>query len=133
MRAIKDTGNTLALAYDVNDSVGVIDSLSPHNEFFTEFECFYDRAFVLKRTPGQALDYVAICSPNHLHHPHMTAAMRLGCDVICEKPLVPSVELLDDLALVSAKPGDGSGISCNFAITRQLLIFRKQKSCFCII
>jgi len=105
MRAIKDTGNTLALAYDINDSVGIIDSLSPRSEFFTEFECFYDRAFALKRTPGQALDYVAICSPNHLHHPHMTAAMRLGCDVICEKPLVPSVELLDDLALVERETG----------------------------
>jgi len=105
MRAIKDTGHILALAYDVNDSVGIIDSLSPHSEFFTEFECFYDRAFALKRTPEKALDYIAVCSPNHLHHPHMTAAMRLGCDVICEKPLVPTTALLDDLALVERETG----------------------------
>ena len=29
MRAIKDTGNRLSAAYDVNDSVGIIDSLAP--------------------------------------------------------------------------------------------------------
>ena len=38
MRAIKDTGNHLAVAYDINDSVGIIDSISPQSEFFTEFE-----------------------------------------------------------------------------------------------
>ena len=35
MRAIKDTGNHLAVAYDINDSVGIIDSISPQSEFFT--------------------------------------------------------------------------------------------------
>ena len=29
MRAIRDTGNHLSVAYDVNDSVGVIDSIAP--------------------------------------------------------------------------------------------------------
>ncbi|KXU38669.1 oxidoreductase [Ventosimonas gracilis] len=105
MRAIKDTGNTLVCAYDINDSVGIIDSLSPHSEFFTEFECFYDYAWRLKRQPERALDIVSICSPNHLHHPHITAGLRLGCDVICEKPLVPSAALLDDLALVERETG----------------------------
>ena len=51
MRAIKDTGNELACAYDINDSVGIIDSLSPQSEFFTEFERFYDHAWRLKRDP----------------------------------------------------------------------------------
>jgi len=105
MRAIKETGNQLVCAYDINDSVGIIDSLSPQSEFFTEFECFYDYACRLKRHNNRALDYVSICSPNHLHHPHITAGLRLGCDVICEKPLVPSVALLDDLALVERETG----------------------------
>lgn len=84
MRAIKDTGNELACAYDINDSVGIIDSLSPQSEFFTEFERFYDHAWRLKRDPATALDIVSVCSPNYLHHPHITAGLRLGCDVICE-------------------------------------------------
>lgn len=105
MRAIKDTGNTLVSAYDINDSVGIIDSISPDSEFFTEFERFYDHAWGLKREAGGALDYVAVCSPNYLHQSHITAGLRLGSDVICEKPLVPSPADLDELARVEAETG----------------------------
>lgn len=105
MRAIKDTGNVLVSAYDINDSVGIIDSLSPKSEFFTEFERFQEHAFRLKRDPGTALNYVAICSPNYLHHAHIVAGLRLGCDVICEKPLVPTTEILDELARVEVETG----------------------------
>lgn len=105
MRAIKDLGHTLAVAYDINDSVGIIDSMAPQAEFFTEFERFYEHAQTRKRHPAEALDYVAICSPNHLHHAHMAAGLRLGCDVICEKPLVPTPELIDELALVERETG----------------------------
>jgi UDP-N-acetyl-2-amino-2-deoxyglucuronate dehydrogenase len=105
MRAIKDTDNELACAYDTNDSVGIIDSISPQSEFFTEFERFYDYAWRLKRDPAKALDIVSICSPNYLHHSHITAGLRLGCDVICEKPLVPSAAMLDDLLLTERETG----------------------------
>ena len=105
MRAIKDTGNRLSAAYDVNDSVGIIDSLAPEADFFTCFECFYEHAQTLRRTRANALDYVAVCSPNHLHHAHICAGLRLGADVICEKPLVPTPELLDELALVEHETG----------------------------
>lgn len=105
MKAIKETGNQLAAAYDINDSVGIIDSISPQSEFFTEFERFQEHAWQLKRNPQTALDYVAICSPNYLHHAHIAAGLRLGCHVICEKPLVPTPELLDELALVEKETG----------------------------
>ncbi|WP_375589818.1 Gfo/Idh/MocA family oxidoreductase [Hoeflea alexandrii] len=105
MRAIKDTGNRLAVAYDINDSVGVIDSISPQSEFFTEFERFQEHAHVLKRDPATRLDYVGVCSPNYLHHAHIAAGLRLGCDVICEKPLVPTSTLLDELAVVEGETG----------------------------
>jgi UDP-N-acetyl-2-amino-2-deoxyglucuronate dehydrogenase len=105
MRAIKDTGHHLAVAYDVNDSVGIIDSISPQSEFFTEFERFLEFAHQLKRRPDTALDYVAVCSPNYLHHAHIAAGLRLGCDVICEKPLVPTPALLDELARIEQETG----------------------------
>lgn len=105
MRAIKDTGNTLAVAYDINDSVGIIDSLSPDASFFTEFESFYEHAHRLRRSQATALDFVSICSPNHLHHAHSAAGLRLGCDVICEKPLVPSPDALDELTRVEGEAG----------------------------
>lgn len=105
MKAIKETGNHLAVGYDINDSVGIIDSISPQSEFFTEFERFQEHAWQLKRSPETALDYVAVCSPNYLHHAHIAAGLRLGCDVICEKPLVPTPELLDELALIERETG----------------------------
>lgn len=105
MRAIKDTGNKLVSAYDINDSVGIIDSISPDSEFFTDFERFQEHAYQLKRDSSTAINYVSICSPNYLHHAHIAASLRLGCDVICEKPLVPTSKLLDELSLVEQETG----------------------------
>lgn len=105
MKAIKETNNHLSVCYDINDSVGIIDSISPASEFFTDFERFYDYAHRLKRNSQTALDYVSVCSPNFLHHSHITAGLRLGCDVICEKPLVPTLEELEDIALVERETG----------------------------
>jgi UDP-N-acetyl-2-amino-2-deoxyglucuronate dehydrogenase len=105
MRAIKETDNILSIAYDINDSVGVIDSISPQSEFFTDFERFYEHAWQLKRNSSTKLDYVSICSPNYMHASHIAAGLRLGCDVICEKPLVPTSEDLDELELVEEETG----------------------------
>jgi UDP-N-acetyl-2-amino-2-deoxyglucuronate dehydrogenase len=105
MRAIRDTGNALALAYDINDSVGIIDSHAPRAAFFTDFESFYEHGQRLRRSPSTSLDYFSVCSPNHLHHPHIAAGLRLGCDVICEKPLVPTPDLLDELVRVESETG----------------------------
>ena len=105
MRAIKDLGHRLSVAYDINDSVGIIDSISPQSEFFTDFERFLEHAYRLRRDPATALHYVSVCSPNHLHHAHIAAGLRLGCDVICEKPLVPTPALIDELAEVERETG----------------------------
>ena len=105
MRAIKDLGHNLSVAYDINDSVGIIDSISPQSEFFTEFERFQEFAHQANRNPDTKLDYVVVCSPNYLHYPHIAAALRLGCDVICEKPLVPTPKLLEELARLEQETG----------------------------
>ncbi|MAD52459.1 Gfo/Idh/MocA family oxidoreductase [uncultured Idiomarina sp.] len=105
MKAIKETDNNLSVAYDINDSVGIIDSISPNSEFFTEFERFQEHAWRLKRSKITELDYISVCSPNHLHHSHIAAGLRLGCDVICEKPLVPTLEVLNELRTVEEETG----------------------------
>ena len=92
MRAIKDTGHHLAVAYDVNDSVGIIDSISPQSEFFTEFERFQEYAYQLKRNPSTALHYVAICSPNHLHHAHIAAGLRHLVSCMCNAQAVVGLQ-----------------------------------------
>lgn len=96
LKAIKETGNELVVAMDVNDSVGIMDSHFPDAEFFTEFEAF--EAFVEDSAlNGEKLDYISICSPNYLHAPHIKYALKNGIDVICEKPLVLSSNDLDML------------------------------------
>lgn len=105
MRAIRDTGNALVSAFDPNDSVGVIDSISPESAFFTDFERFYEHACDLRRDPGMRLHYMSVCSPNHLHRAHIAAGLRAGSDVVCEKPLVPTVADLDALRELEAETG----------------------------
>jgi len=87
MQAIKATGNNLIAAYDPFDSVGIIDSYFPEADFFTEFERFDRHLEKLKRN-GVNVDYVSICSPNYLHDAHIRFGLRLGANVICEKPIV---------------------------------------------
>lgn len=104
LKAIKETGHDLVVAMDVNDSVGIMDSHFPEAEFFTEFEHF--SAFVEDlKIQGDKLDYIAICSPNYLHLPHMKFALQNGIDVICEKPLVLNTEDLDVLKKYEAEYG----------------------------
>jgi UDP-N-acetyl-2-amino-2-deoxyglucuronate dehydrogenase len=87
MKAIKETGNNLIAAYDPYDGVGVMDSHFPQAHFFTEFERF-DRHIEKIKRAGTKIDYVSICSPNYLHDSHIRYGLRIGADVICEKPLV---------------------------------------------
>lgn len=87
MRAIKNTGNNLLAAYDPFDSVGILDSYFPDADFFTEFEIL-DRHLEKLKRKGVNIDYVSICSPNYLHDAHIRYGLKLGANVICEKPLV---------------------------------------------
>ena len=87
--AIRDTGNHLLAATDPKDSVGILDQFSFDVKFFTEIERFDRHLEKLKRgTVSERIHYVSICSPNYLHDSHCRLALRLGADVICEKPLV---------------------------------------------
>ena len=87
MKAIKETGNNLVAALDPHDSVGILDSYFPNAHFFTEFERF-DRHLEKLKRKGVGIDYLVVCSPNYLHDAHIRFGLRLGANVICEKPLV---------------------------------------------
>jgi UDP-N-acetyl-2-amino-2-deoxyglucuronate dehydrogenase len=104
MKAIRDTGNVLDVAMDINDSVGVIDSHFPEAQFFTDFELF-DAHVKAERRAGRGLDFVSIASPNFLHSAHMQWALRVGADAICEKPLVLSPDQIDELMAIEAETG----------------------------
>lgn len=104
MKAIRDTGGNLSVAYDINDSIGIMDSHFPDAAFFTEFEQF-EAAVYARARAGAPLRYMGICSPNYLHKSHMSFALRAGADAICEKPLVLEVSDLDDLVALEAETG----------------------------
>lgn len=89
LRAIRDTGNQLVAAVDTKDSVGILDQYSFDVKFFTEIERFDRHLEKLRRgSEENHVHYVTVCSPNYLHDAHCRLALRIGADVICEKPLV---------------------------------------------
>ncbi len=100
LRAIKDTGNNLIAAYDKFDSVGIMDSYFPDCSFFTEFELF-DRH--LSKTKN--CNFLSVCTPNYLHDAHIRYGLRLGADVICEKPLVLNPWNVDALQQIERESG----------------------------
>jgi UDP-N-acetyl-2-amino-2-deoxyglucuronate dehydrogenase len=104
MKAVKDTGNNLLAALDKHDSVGILDSYFPEAEFFVEFERFDRHIEKLKRL-GTHTDYVTVCSPNYLHDAHIRFGLRIGADVICEKPLVLNPWNIDGLMEIEKETG----------------------------
>lgn len=106
MKAIKETGNELVAALDLNDSVGIIDSYFPDADFFIEPERYDRHLDKLRRTEDKKIDFVSICSPNYLHDAHVRMALRNDAHAICEKPLVLNpwnVDALEELQQESGK------------------------------
>ena len=105
MSAIKETGNNLVAAMDINDSVGILDKYFPDAHFFTEFERF-DRHIDLLKRNGTPIDYLTVCSPNYLHDAHIRYGLRIGADVICEKPVVLNPWNVDALLEMEKETGN---------------------------
>jgi predicted dehydrogenase len=50
-------------------------------------------------------DAVVICTPNHLHEIHITAALAAGAHVLCERPLALTLEGVERVLQASEKYG----------------------------
>lgn len=106
LKAIRDTGNTLVVAVDPKDSVGILDQFGFDVRYFTEIERFDRHLEKLRRGPEEnRINYVTVCSPNYLHDAHCRMALRAGTDVICEKPIVINPWNLDALQEIEAETG----------------------------
>lgn len=106
LRAIRDTDNRLLAAVDPKDSVGVLDQYGFDVRFFTEMERFDRHLEKLRRgNEDQRVHYLTVCSPNYLHDAHCRLGLRVGADVICEKPLVINPWNLDALAEMESETG----------------------------
>ena len=106
LRAIRDTGNRLVAAVDPKDSVGILDQFSYDVRFFTEIERFDRHLEKLRRGPDNGhVQWVSVMTPNYLHDAHCRLAMRVGADVLCEKPLVINPWNLDQLEAIEEETG----------------------------
>ncbi|MAM04498.1 MAG: oxidoreductase [Flavobacteriales bacterium] len=105
IEAIKKTNNNLIVAFDISDSVGVLDSYFPNTDFFNEIERFDRHIEKLKYQNSINLDYVSICTPNYFHDSHIRMSLRWGANAICEKPLVLNPWNLQALKLIEESSG----------------------------
>lgn len=127
LKAIRDTGNRLVAAVDPNDSVGILDQYSFDTRFFTEIERFDRHLEKLKRGPEhERVDFVSVCSPNYLHDSHCRLGMRIGADVICEKPLVINPWNLDALEEIEGETGKKVNTVLQLRLLPSLIQLRKE-------
>lgn len=93
LEAIKAVGGTLAAAVDPSDSVGILDRYNLATRYSRDVRGLYDAP----------LDWLVVCTPNHLHLEHCLIGLGLGANVICEKPLVLNPA---DMAILSQNEGE---------------------------
>ncbi len=54
---------------------------------------------------AEGVDFVTVCSPNYLHDAHIRFGLRIGADVICEKPLVLNPWNIESLERIEKESG----------------------------
>ncbi len=127
LRAIRDTGHKLLAAVDLNDSVGILDQYSFDVEFFTKVKRFDRYLEKLQLGPEESrVHYVSICSPNYLHDAHCRLALRMGADVICEKPLVINPRSLDALEEIEHETGRSINTVLQLRFHPELMKLQKE-------
>lgn len=104
LAAIKHVGGDLVACMDPHDSVGVLDAYFPDCRYFREFEPF-DRFIEHSQRNHEPVEWLAIASPNYLHESQTRWGLRMGMNVICEKPLVLNPDNLDAIAEIERETG----------------------------
>ena len=104
LKAISDTGNNLVAAYDLFDSVGRLDSSFPKCDFFVE-QALFDRFCNKVKGTERNIDWLSVCTPNYTHDAFIRYGLRLGANVICEKPVVLNPWNIDALVKVEEETG----------------------------
>jgi UDP-N-acetyl-2-amino-2-deoxyglucuronate dehydrogenase len=127
LNAIRDTGNRLVAAADPHDAVGILDRYSFDTRFFTEIERFDRHLEKLRRGPEAGrVTWLTICSPNYLHDAHVRLALRIGANVICEKPLVINPWNLDALEELAAETGGVVNTVLQLRLHPELVALKRQ-------
>jgi len=75
----------------------------------------YAEMFAAERARDDAMEAVAIVTPNHLHAPIARAALEAGFHVICDKPLATSVADAEALARLAVTTGRIFAVTYNYS------------------
>jgi len=73
------------------------DRLTAHVPIFDSMDDFFNQ-----QNKSEQAELVIIASPIHRHYQQCTTALENGANVLCEKPLVPTLEELDTLQNLAA-------------------------------
>ena len=87
--AIKDIGGKIIAGCDID--VEKHQKLPKETAFFDHFKD------LIESEEFKEVEWVSVCTPNHLHYVHVMVCIEKGKKVICEKPLVTSVEHFNKL------------------------------------
>lgn len=68
-----------------------------------------------ERRRADAIDVVAICTPNHTHYPIACAFLEAGFNVICEKPLTATLEDAIALTRLAEESGCFLGVTYTYS------------------
>lgn len=64
---------------------------------------------------GERIDFVSIVTPNHMHFPVAKAFAEAGFNVVCDKPLVHTVEQAEELAAIVKRTGVVFAVTYNYS------------------
>lgn len=96
LEAINNVNGALLACFDIQKKVS-FDNLKQLPTQYTNYNSFLEFIKLSNTNSKNSIDYVSICSPNHMHFQHIKDVLSLGCNVICEKPLVGSLNELQEL------------------------------------
>jgi len=75
---------------------------------------------------GKTADIVFISSPHYLHYQHCLAALIGGSHVLCEKPLVPSLDELNQLDKIVAASGKTLSVGFQWCYSDVMLALKAR-------
>jgi UDP-N-acetyl-2-amino-2-deoxyglucuronate dehydrogenase len=125
--AIRATGNQLVVACDPRDSVGILDRFNLDTAFVASEARL--ASWLRRQRVGlgaRGVDYVAICSPNHLHPKHCHLVLSEQADAICEKPLATTPAELDALEALEERTGRRVYTVLQLRFHERLLALRRR-------
>lgn len=93
LEAIRDLGHKVMAGVDIHDSAGRLDWFDLGTRFYPSMAYLVDLP----------LDYISICTPNHLHAQQIELALSMGYNVITEKPTVTEPGCLPRLQELEAR------------------------------